>query len=114
MNFIPKPTCPNCHHHFKESQLIKKPYDQSLKWYQISPEPTLHCPHCQIQLKRTLKKSYFSRAGLIVFVVIVLTFLGNGEFLPTMVAFAFQMVCIVSLLICSKKYATWQIVNDGL
>lgn len=52
-------TCPNCQKLFKQKQLIKKPFNGTLKWYQMTPAPSLHCPHCEQRLVAVLPNQFY-------------------------------------------------------
>lgn len=113
MIFLKHP-CPSCSDKFSEYHLIKKCYDKSLKWYQITPAPNLYCPHCHTQIKRVVSEQAIKRVTVVFFITVVLTFLSGGNFLPKIAGFAIQMMYALWLVFYLNKHTTWQIVNDGL
>lgn len=52
-------SCPNCQNKFIRKQLIKKPFKGTLKWYQMTPAPSLHCPHCEQRLVAVLPNQFY-------------------------------------------------------
>lgn len=59
INLKPEYNCPNCQKFFKTKQLIKKPFKGTLKWYQTTPAPSLHCPHCEQRLVAVLPNQFY-------------------------------------------------------
>lgn len=51
--------CPNCQNKFIRKQLTKKPFKGTLKWYQTTPAPSLHCPHCEQRLVAVLPNQFY-------------------------------------------------------
>lgn len=51
--------CPNCQNKFIRKQLIKKPFKGTLKWYQMTPAPSLHCPHCEQGLVAVIPNQFY-------------------------------------------------------
>lgn len=42
--------CPQCGEKSLPRELIKKPFVGTRRWFEFTPAPTLHCPHCRISL----------------------------------------------------------------
>lgn len=59
INLKPEYNCPNCQNKFIRKQLIKKPFKGTLKWYQMTPAPSLHCPYCEQKLVAILPNQFY-------------------------------------------------------
>ncbi|UYZ80695.1 hypothetical protein LP123_11665 [Moraxella bovis] len=65
--------CPNCQNLFTPKALIKKPFKGALKPYQFTPEPAIHCPHCEQKLKAIFPVQYaWGLVGLVLLLCLMM------------------------------------------
>ncbi|XXQ69338.1 hypothetical protein ACKLNO_05605 [Neisseriaceae bacterium B1] len=108
-------SCPYCHQMFAPKQLTQKPFSGSLKPYQFTPKPTVHCPHCDGELVAKLSTKWLCLL-MIGFVIMLLILFINvwqpelfskwEENLFGLLAFAWSGYCalkVQQLLVYHKK-----------
>lgn len=75
MKLNPQHSCPNCQKTFTVKQLRKKSFSGSLKPYQFTPAPGLHCPHCDQKLRADYVNVHFYwLMGGFIFAILLLIF----------------------------------------